>query len=240
LQIGRINFSFYNYRNILRCETIRAEYERLLSLKNTELEELKAQIDELNTEMNSLKETNRKQIDQRDTEINCLRLNNDSARLELCQAQSELQQLKTRFESLRSKEKENQLAYSKTLDELEASNEKLNNKCLDFSKDLTDAQVKHDSVKCQLAKYEQLIDNLNEQIVLLKRELKESQLDLNRLGGNYDLECELKAKLDTKCQEMTKEMLDLKEISIRHEKCESLMADLSVKLKQSETVINKK
>lgn len=211
-----------------------------MNLKQIDIGNLQSQIDELTTELNNIKESNRKQLDTRDIELNTLRLNNDTLQIELTNCQKELKQAKTRFEGLRTKEKENQMNYGKTLEQLEAENEILNSKCLDLSKELAESKARYDSIKCQLSKYEQLIDNLNEQVILLKRELKEHQMDFAQINQNYDLEVELKGKLESKCHDLEKQLVDLKEISNRHEKCEKVITDIKSKLSQTELTLNKK
>lgn len=211
-----------------------------MGIKQNEIEKLQNQIDEFNTEISQLKEKNRKLIDSKDVEINTLKLNNDSIKSELDNVQKELKQVKTRFDSLRIKEKENQSNFNKTLSQLESENEGLNSKYLDLTKELNDSKTKYESVKCQLAKYEQLIDNLNDQVVLLKREQKESSYNLTQLSQNFDIEMEIKAKLDIKCQELEQQVIEFKDQASKHANCESNLMNLQIKLKQNEHSLHKK
>ncbi|CAF0906170.1 unnamed protein product [Brachionus calyciflorus] len=223
-----------------KCETIRQEYDRLMNLKQMDIDKLNKEINELNTEINQLKQTNRKKCDAKDMEINNLKLNNDNLRIELANITKKLKQLKIRFDALKSKEKENQSQTSKTINHLETENEKLSTKCLEIGKELVDYQQKYESVKCQISKYEQLIDNLNEQSLILKRDQKENQFNLNQMNQNLEIELDLKNKLDQRCQELEEENSILKDHVLKHENCEHKSMEFHMKLNHLEQILNKK
>ena len=195
---------------------------------------------ELNNEINQLHQKNRKSIDSKEAEINNLKVNNDNLKQELGNMNKELKQLKIRFDTLKSKEKENQFSSSKTISQLESENEKLSSKCFDLDKELIDFQQKYEAIKCQLSKYEQLIDNLNEQVVLLKREQKEQQMNLNQMNQSLEIEVDLKNKLDSRCQELEEQVQILKELAMKHDNCENNLIGLQMKFKQIEQNFIKK
>jgi chromosome segregation ATPase len=209
-------------------------------LKQAEIDKLNDQIDELRKELDEQKSKHRKQVDAKDVEINSLKLNLENARLELANSQKEHQQMKTRFETLRVEEKTNAESYARTMRDIEKENEKLNDKCLDLTKKCGDSVKQAEAVKSQLIKYEQLIDNLNEQVSLMKGELKETKASLGRASAGLNMECELRTKFEAKCKELEVELAEKKSILSRHENCEPAITDLNNKLKQLAQTLTKK
>ncbi len=212
----------------------------MFSLKQAEIDKLNNQIDELTKTADEQKNKFRKSIDAKDVEINNLKLNFENANLELTNSQKEYQQIKTRFETLRNQEKLNQENFAHTLQEMEKENEKLNNKCLDFSKKCSDSVKQAEAVKSQLIKYEQLIDNLNEQVSLLKNELRETKANLSTTTIGLSSESELKNKFESKSKELEAELNEKKAILSRHSNCEPVITDLNEKLKQITQNLTKK
>ena len=131
--------------------------------------------------------------------------------------------------------RENLNNYEKTLNGLEKENEMLNNKCSDLNVTLSESEKKFDSIKCQLTKYEQLIDNLNEKVIILKRECKEKELNLKQISQNLEIETEAKAKLDLKCQELEKNLSSNQQSLVKLENYEKNIANIQVKYKQMQS-----
>ena len=67
----------------LRCETIKQEYDRLLSNKMSELNKLQSQVDELNEEINKIKQKYRKEIDAKDIDLKTTKLNHDNMKINI-------------------------------------------------------------------------------------------------------------------------------------------------------------
>ena len=215
-----------------RCETIKQEYDRLLSNKMSELNKLQSQVDELNEEINKIKQKYRKEIDAKDIDLKTTKLNHDNMKQEYEANLVELKQMKTRFDTLKTKEKENQIEFEKSLNHLESENEKLNTKYLDVSKELTDIQNKYEITKCQLTKYEQLIDSLNEQVILLKRDNKEIQLNYMQVNQSLESQQDIRNKLEANYKELENQYNELKKFNLQHQNCENNIASLQVKIEQ--------
>lgn len=211
-----------------------------MNVKINDIKDLENQIDLLNNQLKDVKNKHRKEHDSKEIELNTLKLNYDSVKIELASAQKDLKQLKTRFDAIKTKEKENQSSFIKSLAQLESENEKLNNKYLDLSKESEDWQNKYESNKCQLNKYELLIDNLNEQVILLKRELKENQMNLNEISQSYEGEREMRGKLEAKLQEVEPQISDYKQLIAKHENCEKNFFNFQMKVKQIQQSLNTK
>jgi chromosome segregation ATPase len=173
-------------------------------------------------------------------ETKSLQANYEALKTEKESCLKELKQMKIRFENLKQKEKENSIHYERTLNGLEKENESLNNRYADLSSQMDDCQRKHDSTKCQLNKYEQLIDSLNEQIIILKRECKENQLNLKQTTHNLEVELELKSKLDAKCQEL-ESLLNFKQQALaKYENYERNISNIQTKYKQMQSALTSK
>jgi chromosome segregation ATPase len=198
----------------------------------SELNKLQSQVDELNEEINKIKQKYRKEIDAKDMDLKTNILNHDNMKQEYEINLNELKQMKTRFDTLKTKEKENQFEFEKSLNHLESENEKLNTKYLDVSKELIDIQNKYEITKCQLAKYEQLIDSLNEQVILLKRDNKEIQLNFMQVNQSLESQQEIRNKLETNCKELENQCNELKKFNLQHQNCENNLANLQAKMQQ--------
>jgi len=233
-------FKFYYIRKMKRCETIKQEYDRLLSNKTIELNKLQHQIDELNNQLSKQKETAHKDLEKKDLEINTLLLNFENSKNDLENSKNELNQTKARFETFKIKEKESNSTREKNIHSLEKENEKLNNKCLDLSKETSDWQRKYETTHSQLSKYEQLIDNLNEQLITLKREFKENQVNLNQITQNFEGDRDAKVKLEVKCQELEKLNAELKQAASKHDNCEKIFTNIQSKYKHLQQSLNNK
>jgi chromosome segregation ATPase len=223
-----------------RCETIKQEYDRLLNHKTIEINKLQHQIDEMSNQLSHQKESTHKELDKKDMELKTLQLNFENSKKELENYKNELNQTKTRFETYKIKEKESNSSREKSLHTLEKENEKLNNKCLDLSKEMSDWQRKYETTHSQLNKYEQLIDNLNEQLITLKRECKESQLNLNQVTQNFEADRDAKTKLEAKCQELEKRNEEFKQLASKHDNCEKIFANIQCKYKQIQQLLSSK
>lgn len=218
-----------------KCTTIKDEYDRILSVKQNELNNLQTQLDNLSSTHRDDLEKLRRKFDTKDVELKQLQANYDSVKTEKDCIQKELKQIKIRLDNLKSKDKENQANYEKTLNELEKENELLNNKNADLSASMDNTTRKFDSIKCQLTKYEQLIDSLNEKVIILKRECKESQLNLKQTVDNLNAEVEIKTKLESKCQQL-EQQLDSKDQSlVKYEHYEKNLSVIQSKYKQMQT-----
>lgn len=196
------------------------------------------QIDEFNNQLSQQKETSRKELDKKEMEIKTLQLNFENSKTEHENSKNELNQTKARFETFKMKEKESNSSKDKNLHILEKENEKLNNKCLDLSKETNDWQRKYETTHSQLSKYEQLIDNLNEQLITLKREFKESQVNLNQITQNFEADRDSKLKLEVKCQELDKLNGELKQTASKHDNCEKIFTNIQSKYKQLQQSLN--
>jgi chromosome segregation ATPase len=222
----------YTFIFSIRCETIKQEYDRLLSNKISELNKLQSQVDELNEEINKIKQKYRKEIDTKDLELKTTKLNYENMKQEYDNNLNELKQMKTRFDTLKTKDKENQIEFEKSLSNLESENERLNTKYLDVSKELIDIQNKYEITKCQLAKYEQLIDSLNEQVILLKRENKEIQLNYIQVNQSLESQQEIRNKLEANYKELENQCNELKKYNLDHQNCENNISNLQIKIQQ--------
>lgn len=105
-----------------RFETIKEEYDRISKSKAEELSETRAQLDDLTAQLNKERDNHRKKLDAKDLECKSFQVNIDSCKNDLTVSQKELKQMKSRFDNLRIKEKENLANYEKTLKQLEAGN----------------------------------------------------------------------------------------------------------------------
>ncbi len=160
------------------------------------------QLEESTNQLDKERDRFRKNQETKDVEFNCLRVKCDASTADLETAQKEIKQLKARLDHVRTKEKENLHNYEKTLSTLEKENEKVANKCEEARVDAEASKKKIDTIKCQITKYEQLIDSLNEQIVLYKRDVKENELNYNQLCQSYEVERDSSFKLNSKCQQL--------------------------------------
>ena len=196
---------------------------------------MQAQIDNLNIISNDEKERNRKKNNEKETEIKTLELNVLNLKSEKDFIQNELKQIKARFENLKTKEKENQFNFEKTLNDLEKENETLSNKFADVNASLNNCEKKYESTKSQLTKYEQLIDSLNEKVILLKREYKENHINLRKASHSLEIEIEAKTKLDIKCQQLEKNLNSNQEALAKYENYEKNLTTIQVKYKQMQS-----
>lgn len=105
-----------------RFETIKEEYDRISKSKAEELSDTRAQLDDLTAQLNKERDNHRKKLDAKDLECKSFQVNIDSCKNDLTVSQKELKQMKSRFDNLRIKEKENLANYEKTLKQLEAGN----------------------------------------------------------------------------------------------------------------------
>ncbi len=207
----------------------------MLNAKLNEINNLHAQIDALGSQLNDEREKTRRKYDSKDLEAKALQANYESLKNEKEFLLKEIKQIKTRFENLKSKEKENLTNYEKTLNGLEKENEILNNKCSDLSVALSESEKNCDSTKCQLTKYEQLIDSLNEKVIILKRECKENQLNLKEISQSLEIESDAKAKLDIKCQQLEKNLNSKEQSLVKFENYEKNISNIQVKYKQMQS-----
>ena len=173
-------------------------------------------------------------------DLKTLNLNLENLKKELEDSKNELNQSKTRFETFKIKEKDSNLSREKHLHNLEKENEKLANKCLDLTKEAGDWQRKYETTHSQLSKYEQLIDNLNEQLINLKRECKECHLSLSQMTQNFETDRDLKVKLESKCQELEQQNVELKQAASKHENCEKIFINIQSKYKQVQQSLSNK
>ncbi len=93
-------------------------------------------------------------------------------------------------------------------------------------------------VKSQITKYEQLIDSLNEQIILYKRDVKENEINYNQTCKNFESEREANIKLGTKCQQLEKILQEHQQSLAKFQNLEKNYNDLQFKHKQLEVVLN--
>ena len=201
---------------------------------------LQEQVDELQSELTKTKECNRHNTDAKDVELKALKANLENAKYELATAQNEMKQMKSRIEVLRTKEKENKLESDGTISQLESENEKLSAQCDEQTKELSQWQNKYDAIKCQLGKYEQLIDNLNEQVILLKRDSRENQMNVEQLSKSYEFEKDLRFKLEAKSKILEEQLNEKIEQLSKHGDCEKNMNSLQSKAKQIQSMLNAK
>lgn len=226
--------------NCFRCDTIKQEYDRILSVKTAELREVQANLDELQIELNKTKETSRLNLERKDLELKTLTANHENLKYQLTSAESEIKQMKTRLDVLRTKDKEEKLQADSTITKLENENEKLSARCDCQEKEIGQWQTKYEAIKCQLNKYEQLIDNLNEQIILLKRESKEAQMNLEHVSKSYEIEKEIKSKLETKAKILDEQLNEKIEQLTRYSECERTNDNLQLNLKQMQHSLSTK
>jgi len=93
-------------------------------------------------------------------------------------------------------------------------------------------------IKSQIAKYEQLIDSLNEQIVLYKRDVKENELNYNQTCQSLESEREASIKLATKCQQLEKILQEHQQSLARLQSLDKSYTDLQSKHRQLEAVLS--
>jgi chromosome segregation ATPase len=199
---------------------------------------LKQQVDDLNAKLNDEKENHRKTYDSKDIECKSLRIQNENLKKELENSEKEISQMKTRLDCFKTKEKENQTNFEKTLRELEFDNEKLSSKCAEMNNEIIASEKKMETIKCQLSNYEQLIDSLNEQIIYLKRESKEIQLNFGQINQNYESEREENSKLITKCQHLEKILYEHHQSLAKYQNLDKTLSDTQFKNKQQESLLN--
>lgn len=185
--------------------------------------------------MNKERERFRKKQEAKDVEFNCLQVKCDASQGEVTNAQKEIKQLKARLDHVKSKEKENLSNYEKTLSTLEKENEKVSNKYEEIRMEYEASKKKVDTIKCQITKYEQLIDSLNEQIVLYKRDVKENELNYNQLCQNYESEREANFKLNSKCQQLEQILHENHQSLAKFQGLEKTYSELELRHKRVES-----
>jgi len=96
-----------------RCETMKAEYERVSAARAEEVNSLKERVEELSGQLEKERERARKKLDAKDLECKTASVSVESLKSELVACQKELKQAKSRVESVRAKEKERERARKK-------------------------------------------------------------------------------------------------------------------------------
>ena len=214
---------------------MREEYDQLLNSKNSEITKLNEQLDEQRTILTEEKESNRKKIDSKEIECHAHLVNIENIKRNLILSQEELKQAKLRLDSLKSNEKENKSNYETTLSHLERENEKLHSLLSLKTNEAEESITKFDALKCQLKKYEQLIDNLNEQIITIKRDSKEIQMNFIQVCQNLEVEKEQRIKLEAQQATFQKEFNEGRLAISTNQNLQKNLITVQNKYKQAQT-----
>ena len=203
-----------------RCDALKEEYERLVAAKMGELNSLREQADDRCREANEARSKHRKELDVKEAELRQTRVAMESVRGELDSCHAELKQMRARFETFKRNERESHSAYEKRVRELESEADKLTGRCLDLTKASDEWQARNDVLASQLKKYEQLIDTLNEQLLVSKRESADVQARIAQAKQSCeaDAEAEWRHKHEAKSKEL--EQLTLERNQLAH-KCQA-------------------
>ena len=201
---------------------------------------MRVQLEQLTDQLDKEREKTRSKYDIKDLECKSLQVNIDSLKSDLVKSQQELEQSKTRIENLKIKEKENQSNFEKSLRQLEKENEKLSSECARMSSEHAGWERKFETIRCQLSKYEQLIDSLNEQIILVKRDAKECQLKAAHALQTLEVERETNLKLNSKCSQLEKIVQENHQSLAKFQSMDKNYSEIQLKNMQMQSLLNTK
>jgi chromosome segregation ATPase len=236
IKVAFIFSCFYNKR----FDAIRLEHERALESKNSLIAELREQMNQLSAQLSECIEKRQKELEKKDCELSSLKVLNESLNNELSVAQSELKQARLRLDAFKLNEKEAQATYEKDLRELETQNEKLLVKYDETNKQAAEWRLNCEASKCQLKKYEQLIDNLNEQLTSLKADHKELKIKFDELTHSTVSHREAKISIELKCQLLQNTLEEYQKKLIKYDNYEKNFNAMAAKYKQLQQTLNYK
>lgn len=213
----------------IRLENKCKEFETRLSKKDEDIASLRGRVNELISEKRQVEENFQKTVDDQNTKISTLQSN-------LASLQRTAKETEFRLESVQNESS----CQAKSFEQVAAEKKSLQTKNLELGRELNEASKTKDSLKSQLKKYEQLIDNLNEQIVHVKRELAENQKSQESLKSSHNKTIQSKKELESKYRNLELDLNRLKVIEAKNKALEECVADLKAKLEQSELNRNRK